>query len=428
MTKICMLAYTYYLSDPRVRREAEALADKGYLVDVMCLRGQGEPSRQEIHGVRLIRLPQGRYRGHQFLAYVAGYIRFFILSFLWLSWRHLKERYGLIQIHTMPDFLIFSAVVPKILGAKIVLDIHDLMPELYCSKFGLSEDHPFIKALTLQERLSARFAHRVISVHEPQRRLLVDHGIPESKIRIIMNAVDDRIFRLPSKSTEALQEQKGFTLVYHGTLVKRYGVDVAIRAMKLLEDEIPHLRFLVYGDGDILDELETLVRQLGLQNKVIFSRNFIPLEQIPSAVAQADLGLVPNRDTGRDNFLPTKLLEYVAMGIPAIVSRTDTVETYFDDSMVRFVRPGEERDLAEAVLDLYDHPEKARGMAQHARRFTEKYGWARQRSAYYQLIDTLLKNPCQRIERSNNAIQPGENIAHSHLPDRGRNRLGHQRN
>ncbi|MCK4597891.1 glycosyltransferase, partial [bacterium] len=174
MTKICMLAYTYYLSDPRVRREAEALADRGYGVDVLCLHGEGEKPRQQVNGVRVIRLPQSRYRGHRSWAYVVGYARFFILSFLWLTWFHLRKGYQLIQVHTMPDFLAFAALVPKILGAKIVLDIHDLMPELYSTKFGLAKSHPLIKVLKLQERLSARFAHRVIAVHEPQRRLLVD--------------------------------------------------------------------------------------------------------------------------------------------------------------------------------------------------------------------------------------------------------------
>jgi glycosyltransferase involved in cell wall biosynthesis len=390
LTNICMLAYTHYLSDPRVRREAEALADRGYHVDFLCLRGEGEQSYQEVNGVHVIRLPQNRYRGRSLWAYVYGYSHFFVLSFLRLTWLQFRKGYALIQVHTMPDFMVFAAVMPKIMGSKIVLDIHDLMPELYCTKFGLAEDHPIIKIITLFERLSTRFAHRVIAVHRPQSRLLVKHGIPHWKIQTIMNAVDDKIFRSDEKIRRPDKKANTFTLVYHGTLVKRYGVDVAIRAVRLAKEKIPRLRFLIYGEGNDLDELEALAEELNLSNTVIFSRKFLPLEQIPPALAQADVGLVPNRDTGRDNVLPTKLLEYVTLGIPAIVSRTDTVEAYFDDTMVRFVRPGDEQQLTEAILELYYHPEKARHIAQNAHRYNEQYGWTRQRAAYYSFIDSLL--------------------------------------
>jgi glycosyltransferase involved in cell wall biosynthesis len=385
-----MLAYTHYLSDPRVRREAEALADRGYHVDFLCLRGEGEQATQEVNGVQVIRLPQNRYRGHSLWAYVAGYFHFFVLSFLRLTWLQFRKGYALIQVHTMPDFMVFTAVIPKIMGSKIVLDIHDLMPELYCTKFGLTEDHPMIKIITLLERMSARFAHRVIAVHRPQARQLVKHGIPQWKIQTIMNAVDEKIFRSAEKTRRPNRRADTFTLMYHGTLVKRYGVDVAIRAVRLAKERIPRLRFLIYGEGDDLDGLEALAEELNLSKTVIFSRKFLPLERIPPALAQADVGLVPNRDTGRDNVLPTKLMEYVTMGIPAIVSRTDTVETYFDDTMVRFVRPGDEGQLTEAIVELYHHPEKARQIAQNAYRYNEQYGWARQRAAYYTFIDSLL--------------------------------------
>ncbi|MCK4597349.1 glycosyltransferase, partial [bacterium] len=226
--------------------------------------------------------------------------------------------------------------------------------------------------------------------------LLVDHGIQDSKICTVMNAVDDKLFCLSRGMTVGHEGREGFTLIYHGTLVKRYGVDVAIRAVNLAAKEIPRLRFLVYGDGDNREELETITGELGLQNTVVFSGKFLPLEQIPGVVAQADVGLVPNRDSALDNVLPTKLMEYVAMGIPAIVSRTDTVEAYFDDTMVRFVPPEDEEHLAEAILELYHHPEKAQSIAQNARRHNEQYGWARQRTAYYKLIDSLLNNPRQQ--------------------------------
>src|SRR5687767_9622407 len=108
-------------------------------VDVICLMDDGEPKRQTLHGVDVMRLPLKRRRGGM-LGYVAQYGAFIAMAFAVLAARSLTRRYDVVYVHNMPDVLVLSALVPKLLGAKVILDLHDPMPELMMSIFGLRPD------------------------------------------------------------------------------------------------------------------------------------------------------------------------------------------------------------------------------------------------------------------------------------------------
>jgi hypothetical protein len=224
-----MIVLNEYSSDPRVRREAEALVERGHSVDCICL--QSYDRVKSLRGVRLFGM-SGKYRGRKRIRHIAAYFRFFCFAFLKVSALHLKNAYDIVQVHTMPDFLVFTAVLPKLLGAKIVLDIHDLMPELYMAKFGGDHNSWAVRMITFIERRSVAFADRTIAVHEPHLDILTKHGNPRDKFSVLMNVPDDRIF----VHTHALRKDSTFRLVYHGTVPDsdRAGLAVALRALSLI--------------------------------------------------------------------------------------------------------------------------------------------------------------------------------------------------
>ena len=388
MKKICMIAYTYYLSDPRVRREAEALAERGDVVDFICLREKRGKPFEIVNRVSLYRLPQGRYRGSGVFAYIMGYFLFFIRSFLKLNSLYFKRKYDIIHINTMPDFLAFVALIPKVFEAKVILDIHDTMPELYMTKFGLSKNHWVIKLIKFQEVISAKFANAVIAVHHPHKKLLIDHGVSESKITVVMNVADEKIFYPRKKENK---NKVKFNLIYHGTIARRLGIDIVIKAVNILKDKIPNIKLGIYGEGDFLEQLLKLTKRLNLEKYTYFNRSFLSVERLPKLIKQADIGIVPNRnDQCTTYMLPIKLLEYVAMGIPVVASRIKTIEAYFSDSMVRFFEPEDEKNLAEVIFDLYSHPEKRKELIDNASGFSRKYNWKQQKQIYYELVDRLV--------------------------------------
>ena len=223
-----MVAYTHYPTDSRVRREAEALVDRGDTVDVIGLRKRGEERVHILNGVRQISLSVVRYRGSSAGMYLANYFLFFVSASISLVSLHLKNRYQIIQVHTMPDFMVFVAIVPKLLGAKVILDVHDLMPELYQSKFGLGQTHWLIRFITWMERCSIGFADRAIAVHKPHLDALIRHGSPAEKFIVLLNLPDPKIFANSARVSG--RNDSGLKLIYHGTVAERHGLQVALRA------------------------------------------------------------------------------------------------------------------------------------------------------------------------------------------------------
>ncbi len=169
--RACMVAYTFYESDNRVRRYAETLAREGFEVDVVALRSEGNDTKLEfINGVRVLRV-QLRVVNEKSRAVLLHRLLLFFLRSMWvLSREQLRQRYDLVHIHSIPDFEVFAAWVPKITGSKLILDIHDIVPEYYASKFRISPQSLTFKLLVLVEHLSASFSDHVISANHIWQR------------------------------------------------------------------------------------------------------------------------------------------------------------------------------------------------------------------------------------------------------------------
>jgi glycosyltransferase involved in cell wall biosynthesis len=379
-----MVVFNDYTLDPRVRREAEALIERGHTVDCVCLCRE---RITQLRGVRLFYPSRKRYRGSNLFWLLLGYVRFFGYALFKVTIRHLREPYDVLQVHTMPDFLIFTAVIPKLLGAKVVLDMHDLMPEVYVAKYGSRHWKWMVPVLRWIERASVAFADRAIAVHKPHLDIIVEHGNPREKFSIVLNAPDHRIFVRQARPRARGRE---FRLIYHGTTPRRAGLDIAIRAVERARRHIPNLRLQIVGRSESLKSILALVNELELADCVQFSP-CVPVEELPGIIGQADVGIVPyTADVFTQYVLPTKLLEYAALGIPAIVSRLRTVEAYFDARMVAYVEPGNVDELAEKIVLLYRNPDIAARLSAHAARFADSHTWRQQRETYYKLMDSLL--------------------------------------
>lgn len=384
--KVLMLVYSRYPLDPRVRREAEFLAENGYTIDVLCLRASGEKREEVINGVGVMRINENKYSGASKIHYFASYLSFFFKALVVVTTLHLRERYNVVQVHTMPDFLIFAAVVPKILGAKLVIDVHDLMPELFGAIYNIGANHGIFRALKLVERLSIAFADRAIAVSKPHLGILVEHGNNKAKFITLLNSPNERIF------TRAInQKVRGydcFSLVYHGTVEKRYGLDLAIRAVALLKRRGIAMRMTIIGQGEEVGYLQELVASLGLDNieflKLMAQEDLVPIIQ------NADLAIIPIVLNGFTRYaIPTKLFEYVTLGIPVVVGRLPSIEYYFDDDMVCFFKPGDVNDLKDKIFELYKDGDKRRALVLNSFEAMQEYRWAVEQRNYLQLLTSL---------------------------------------
>jgi glycosyltransferase involved in cell wall biosynthesis len=375
--------------DPRVRREVETLTEAGHEVDVICQRYRGE-SRHERNGqVRVYRVTSRRARRGA-AGYLLEYGSFFVLSFLLVSALHVRRRFDLVQVNTLPDALVFAALIPRLFGASVLLDLHECSPEFFSSRFGLGHKHPLTRAMGLVEQASIRFSDAAITCTNQMREAFIGRGAAPDKVGVVLNGADEKIYN-PSAFAVKQREPGRFVLISHGTVEERYGLDTIIRAMGLLREDIPGLHLLVYGEGSYLDELRRLAHELGLEDRVYFSGSLVPLPDLLRAIATADAGVVAmKRDRFRDLTLCNKMYDFIAMQKPVISSRTRAVEEYYGNSCFLIFEPNDESDLARAIRDLYTDPELGPRLVRQAQEVNDPYRWPRQREIYAATVETLL--------------------------------------
>jgi glycosyltransferase involved in cell wall biosynthesis len=383
VANVLIIAYTTYIHDGRVKRQAEALTSRGDRVDVICLASEEPASR---NGVNLIVVPMPRYRGSSRSGYALSYLRFFARASLIAFRLGRRKPYDVAIVCTMPDAAVLCAIPSKLMGTKIVLDVHDTMPELYQEKFGDRKGRLGARLLMFEERSSAWLADRVLAVHDLHRRRLEEAGVPAEKIEVVMNAPDPQIF----KAQNHCASNGDLTLVCHGTVTQRLGVDISLHAMCLLLPRLPRVRLRIIGTGDFMAEAQRLVQTFNLGENVSFDAP-VPIDSLPMALEGATLGLVPNHVSRATHLmLPVKLLEYAALGIPVVAARLRTIEHYFRDDEVCFFEPGDAVDLANQIERLCLHPEERAGQTERARSAVERLSWTNQRERYYQAIDSLI--------------------------------------
>jgi len=382
---ICMVAYTLYLSDARVRREAETLAAvPGYKVTVLALKGaEAPPQSYEKEGVQVRELGAGKYRGQSMLQYLLSYLKFTVLALGACTVLFLRRKVDVVHVHNMPNFLVFSAIVPRMFGRKTILDIHDTTIETYEAKFKRTYSRLLFYLLRLEELLSSTLAHRVICVNEVQREALVKRGIPERKMLVSMNVPDRRIFQ--ERKQDTTQKKDTFKLVYFGTVTRRLGVDLAIRAVANVARSTPGIEFHVIGGGDDLSEYVSLSKELGAERIVRFYEKGFPLEELVKALDGMDLGLVPNRrSAATELMLPVKMLECVALGIPVVAPKLKTIRHYFPEDALVYFEPGDVDSLSKAILDAWTSEPMRREKAGNAKSVLKEYEWESHKSG---LID-----------------------------------------
>lgn len=385
-----MVVFSNYPDDPRVRREAEALAALGMHVDVLCLRKPGIGSTDTVNGVNVYRLPVMRKRGNP-ARYVWEYAAFIFLALIKLAILNFKKTYDIVHVHNMPDVLVFSAIIPRLGGAKIILDLHDPMPEVFMTKYGIGHDHLMIRMLLLCERLSIGFADLVLTPNIAFRNLFIARGCPKEKVHVVMNSPDPIIFQSHGKATSPIgvRVPNQFVLMYHGTVVERHGLDTALEALVNLRSRVSNMVFHVFGDGDFVEAFQAKVKLLGLENIVRYHGQ-VSLETIAAAIPSIDVGLVPNkRSVFTEINFPTRIFEYLAEGKSVVAPRTKGIGDYFDESEIEYFEPGSAKDLSDVILRIHSDRQRASGVLERGRMVYERWAWPAEKAKFVELVRTL---------------------------------------
>ncbi len=394
MKTACFVVQNHYDADPRVRRKAEALVAAGYSVDVLSLRDSHDQKKYVLNGVNVRTVSVGKRRG-SLSRYAFEYAIFFLWVFFRAPVQMLQRRYAMIDVNSLPDFLAFAPVLAKWMGARVVLDLHELAPEFYMSKYRAPADARPIRLLRFLERISGRFADHVITINEPAADLFASRGLPRPKITVIMNAVDEERFRASAaaSSTAGRPGSGKFVMMYHGTLTELYGLDIAIRAFARVHQEIPQAELWILGSGTEQESLARVAQECGMTSKVRLVGR-VPATEIPQWLNQCDAGILPiRRDVFLDFAFPNKLPEFIITGKPVLISRLKAIRHYFSEDSLAFFEPENEADLARQMVRLYQDPQLRARLPLKAAEEYRPICWEVMRQRYLNLVAELVGAP-----------------------------------
>jgi len=382
-----MVVYNYSF-DIRPRREANSLLKANYLVDMICLKLPDEIKEECVYGVNVFRVNMFKSRSTK-RKYIYLYLSFFIRSLLKVNNLFLKNRYDVIHIHNMPDFLVFLAIIPKIFGRKVILDLHDPTPEILMTKYSDGDDSKLSKLLKWQEKVSIKFAHSVITTNKSFKDRFVQRGCPPDKINIVMNSPLDSIFNKFINKPKNKSDEKKFVLMYHGSIVERNGLDDLVNAVNILKEKIPGLQLIVYGYGEYLPVFLEIVEKLNLENIIEF-RDLVPIDKIAEIIPNCDIGIIPNKlgPFTQINF-PTRIFEYLHMKKPVIVPRTQGINDYFNEESIYYFNSGNVENLAEVIFKIYSDQDKAAEVVKKGYEIYQKYRWENQAKNLIEIYEKL---------------------------------------
>ncbi|MGA1192862.1 MAG: glycosyltransferase [Kiritimatiellia bacterium] len=384
--RVCMMAYAFYDTDNRIIRYAETLAKRGDQVDVLALRRPGQLATEWVRGVRVLRIQERTRNEERKRSYLLRILQFFVLSSWVLARKNMQARYDVIHVHSVPDFEVFAALLPKLMGSRVILDIHDLVPEFYLSKFGATRHGISYRVLLLIERLSCRFADHVIVANHIWHGWLVKRSIDAEHCSVVLNYV----VVPPGKNGQARRlNHQPFLIVYPGGFQWHQGLDIAIRAFAIAHRQMPRAEFHLYGEGSEKPALQRLVHDLGL-SECVKIRDAVPFHEVLGLLARADLGVVPKRaDSFGNEAYSTKILEYMSQGVPVLVSRTAIDTYYFDEQTVQFFRSGDVEEMAAAMVELSRDPVRRAQLIDRGYAYVAANNWEVKQQEYLGLIERL---------------------------------------
>ena len=400
--RVGLVVLSGYPFDPRPRRTADVLVRQGMRVDYICVADGKAPWHEKTNGMNVFRVPMNHQRGGK-LGYAYQYSAFILASAAILALRSLPHRYDLIFINNMPDILVVSALLPKIFGAKVILDLHDPMPELMMTIFAKDSGSKSVRLLKFFEKWSAARADQVLVPDAACRRLLA-RSCAEEKIAVIMNSPDESIFPFSAARPRSPVNDKPVIVMYHGTLVERNGLDIAVEAFARLRTQLPAAQLQIYGKATpFLERVMRSAKERGLEQNVLhFGQR--PLEQIVAAIDRCDIGVIPNR---RNEFtqinMPTRIFEYLARGKPVIAPRTAGIQDYFDEDSLFFFEAGNADALAKQIEFVASHPREALTITERGQRVYRAHAWRKEEQSLVRLVEQLFE---PEEERNGSRIDP----------------------
>ncbi len=384
---VLIITLSTFMYDARVKTYATYLKEKGYEVFIVSSKEKKNDPKKIVNQFTNYRVIT-KYQGESSLSYIIYYVKFLLKSFIQISLLSFRHRFDIVHYNNAPNFIIFSCIIQKLLGAKIILDNHDIFPLVFSSKF---KGNIIYRIALIEQKLSMNFADRILCADHNQFDYLVNEKIKKDKITVILNTPDPHFFQSKEKHNhERSNSNNDINMVYHGTISHRLGIDNVLKAINLKKNLLKNFKFHLIGTGDYLEEIKNQYSKLSLNNHVIIYNRNIPVEELGNYLKIMDIGIIANRITDiSDYMLPVKLLEYVYCGITVIAPKNKIIGRYFNDDMIYFYQPENIEEMAEGILKLYSDEILRIRYSTRALKFSDEYNYNTEMDKYEEILKKL---------------------------------------
>ena len=377
-----MVVQNYFPQDPRVRRYVHSLHSVGIFVDTICIGNEGDKKSEYYLNGRIIRKILPKKRSNRF-RYLYEYFLFWLFAFFTINKLINREEYIAIHFHTLPDFLVFSGYYARNKGIKLILDLHEILPEFYAVKFNILKKSLIFKILKYIEKISVNYADFIITINDAIKQLVESRTSPKSEIKVIMNTVDSEIVR-----KRVAKPHNNFNIFYTGTILKISGLQYVIKALYNLGNN--NIKFHILGEGPYRPELEELVNKLDLSECIKFY-GFINQEKLPDYLSICDVGIIPQENNIMiDYSFANKLAEFIYHKIPVIATELSSTKDYFDSNCIYFTKSGDTNSIEKAILKLYSSKDIRKKLSDNASLKYENIKWCIMQKRYIDLINSMI--------------------------------------
>jgi glycosyltransferase involved in cell wall biosynthesis len=362
--------------DRRVWQESIALRDAGYEVIVICPQMHGQVLPEEkLEGIQIYR--------HPLSTEAKGFWGFFLeyFSALWgesrLAWRAWRRhRFKVIHICNPPDLLFLAAAPFKLLGVRVIYDVHDLWPEMFEAKF--KKRGAVYGMVRLAERMTYAAANVVLATNDTVQSVALRRGRKRPE-RVFMVRTAPKIPVTTILPDARLKKGRPFLVGYVGVMGSADGVHHLLEAADHLVHRLGRrdIQFLLMGTGPEYDDLVAQRDALGLQDFVDLP-GWCKGDALFGALQTIDLGVSCDpKNSYNDACTMNKVVEYMAFGKPQVMF--DLVESRASAGEAGwYVSESSSEKLAEAIAHLLSDPALRRKMGEiGAERFKAVVDWGR---------------------------------------------------
>lgn len=365
----------------------QAMCESGCALELyapMPTRGISKEVREEYKKRKLEHWHDGRLEIHRFSMYAEGknpILRALRYVFCWCAqfWKGLRAKeIDLIYLASTPPIQgVLGGLLKKIKKVPFVYNLQDIFPDSLAGT-GLAKKGGLLwKIGRVIENFTYRNADKIIVISEDFKRNIMAKGVPEEKIVVVYNWVDEEAVKhVPREENKLFDmyglDRKKFYITYSGNIGLTQNMDMLLEVAKELETEEPDIQFVLIGEGAYKKRVQEIIAEKNIGNVALLP--FQPYEDISHVFSLGDAGLVISKPGVGENSVPSKTWSILSASRPVLANfdENELKSIVAENECGIFTKAGDKEAFKQAILDLYHDREHCEQLGRNGREFILK--------------------------------------------------------